>query len=156
MITAHLPSGYLLGRGIKARGWLMAAAVLGTVFPDFDLIWFYGVDDRAFHHHLYWVHIPAFWLVLGAALLTVLRLVAQRALPLAAAFLAGIALHLVLDTCAGGIAWAWPVSTHLVTLITVAATQSHWLLSFILHWSFLPELAIWAGALVLYFKRKPA
>ncbi|WP_421704106.1 metal-dependent hydrolase [Aliiroseovarius sp.] len=154
MITAHLPSGYLLGRGIRARGWLMGAAVLGAVFPDFDLIWFYGVDGRAFHHHLYWVHMPAFWLVTGAALLTVLRLAAPGALPFAAAFLAGVALHLVLDTFAGGIAWAWPVSNHLTTLVAVPATQSHWLLSFILHWSFLPELAIWAAALFLFFKRK--
>lgn len=156
MIIAHLPSGYLLGRAQGARGGVMAAAVLGGVFPDFDMIWFYLVDERAFHHHYYWVHLPLFWLITGPLGLLALRLLRPAALPYGLAFLAGIALHLCLDTFAGGIAWGLPFSDHLITLVTVPATQSHWVLSFLLHWSFLPELVIWAVALFLYFKRKPA
>jgi len=154
MITAHLPSGYVLGRALKAQQWVMAAAMFGAVFPDFDMIRFHLVDNKAFHHHYYWVHIPAFWLITGATLLIAARLIMPRALPVLGGFLAGIALHLVLDTFAGGIAWGWPTSRHLATLVTVPATQSHWVLSFLLHWSFLTELAIWAAAIALYFKRK--
>ena len=156
MIIGHLPSGYLLGRSLGLGGAPLAATVVGGVFPDFDMIWFYLVDDRAFHHHYYWVHLPLFWGIMGPALLGATWLLARRALPLVMAFLAGIALHLVLDTFAGGIAWALPFSDHLYSLVTVPATQSHWVLSFILHWSFLPELALWTAAIFLVFKRKRA
>ncbi|KAG1647501.1 Bicyclomycin resistance protein [Nymphon striatum] len=36
----------------------MSAAIFGAILPDLDLIWFYFVDRGAFHHHLYWVHVP--------------------------------------------------------------------------------------------------
>ena len=51
MITAHLPSGYVLARVFRWTGLSFAAALVGATFPDIDLIWFYFIDDRAFHHH---------------------------------------------------------------------------------------------------------
>ena len=147
MITAHLPAGYALARAADWRGPVLAAALVGATFPDLDLLWFYFVDDRAFHHHRYWVHAPALALVCSAALITVTR--ARWAV----AFAAGWGLHILLDTPVGGIMWLWPVSDHLYYGWTVPATQAHWLLSFIFHWSFVAELAIWALAATLLLRR---
>ena len=63
MLTAHLPSGYILARNLpRDIPLLMPVALLGAVFPAVDMIWFHLIDTGAVHHHRYWVHIPAFWL----------------------------------------------------------------------------------------------
>ncbi|HMS94331.1 MAG TPA: metal-dependent hydrolase [Tabrizicola sp.] len=152
MLTAHLPSGYVLARLLpKGIPYLMPAALIGSVFPDLDMIWFHLIDDRAFHHHRYSVHIPAFWLAVAAI-----------GLPLAArlgyfrtalVFFAAILMHLILDTISGGILWGAPFSDHLFALVTVPADYSHWVISFILHWTFLSELVVWALALYLWLTR---
>ena len=152
MLTAHLPSGYVLGRllpkGIPAP---MPVALAGSVFPDLDMIWFHFIDDRAFHHHRYWVHVPAFWLVVAAiALPLAARLGYHRT---ALVFSAAILLHLILDSISGGIMWAAPFSDHLFALVTVPAAYSHWVISFILHWTFLAELVVWGLALFLWLNR---
>ncbi|MBL9053344.1 MAG: metal-dependent hydrolase, partial [Tabrizicola sp.] len=109
------------------------------------------IDDRAFHHHRYSVHIPAFWLAVAAI-----------GLPLAArlgyfrtalVFFAAILMHLILDTISGGILWGAPFSDHLFALVTVPADYRHWVISFILHWTFLAELVVWALALYLWLTR---
>jgi inner membrane protein len=131
MITAHLPSGYVLGRTAQRYGihpWLMPAALIGAVLPDIDLIWFYLIDDRAFHHHYYWVHIPGFWLVVAVVTLLSLRQWRRQWLPPARAFFAAIFLHLILDSIAGSVAWSLPVSDHLFGLFTVPVTQSNFVL----------------------------
>ncbi|HHB81073.1 MAG TPA: metal-dependent hydrolase [Aliiroseovarius sp.] len=139
-----------------AKAWprrskaLTATAMLGAVFPDFDMLWFHLVDQRAFHHHLYWVHFPAFWALVALVALPLLRAFQPRALPYAIVFFAGIFLHLVLDSFTGAIAWAWPWSDHLYALVTVPATQANWVLSFVLHWTFLAEIVIWVAAVVIW------
>ncbi|MFV0408250.1 MAG: metal-dependent hydrolase [Paracoccus sp. (in: a-proteobacteria)] len=147
MLIAHLPSGYLLGRGVGARGTVMAAALLGSVAPDFDMIWFHFVDHGRVLHHEYWTHLPAFWLGIALTLLPLLYWRASRLFAPAAAFLAGVFLHLILDTLVGGIMWLWPFDDRLLTLAVVPARYDNWVLSFILHWSFLAELIIIALAL---------
>ena len=152
MILAHLPSGYLLARGFGARrGPLLWAALAGAVAPDLDMLWFHLVDQGAIHHHRYWVHAPGFWALTGLVALPLLRWLRPVLLAPAAMFLAGVFLHLLLDTLVGGIMWGWPVSTRLFQLAEVPATQSHWVLSFLLHWSFLAEigLILWAALLFL-------
>jgi len=69
-------------------------------------------------------------------------------------FFAAILLHLILDSIGGGILWAAPVNDHLYTLVTVPATHGHWVTNFILHWTFLAELAIWLAALTLWWQRR--
>ena len=62
MLTAHLPAGYCLARLSPRRApYVLAAALLGAVLPDFDLLAFYLLDGRSIHHHRYWVHVPLFW-----------------------------------------------------------------------------------------------
>ena len=152
MITAHLPSGYVLARSAKWSGAVMAAALVGAVWPDLDLLFFYFVDNRAFHHHRYWVHVPAFALGVSA----VLWAFAGRFRPLALAFGAGWCLHILLDAPVGGIMWLWPLSDRLMVLVEVPPTQPHWVASFILHWSFAAELAVWAMAVSFWRRRAHA
>ena len=153
MLTAHLPSGYCLGRLSGWRGRVLAAGMIGAVLPDIDLLFFYVIDDRAIHHHLYWVHIPAFWLVAASLVLPCVWRTTWR--PVALAFFAAITMHLVLDSISGGILWTAPFSDKLWTVVTVPSTQSHWILSFVLHWTFLLELLIWATAGLLFLRKRP-
>lgn len=152
MLTAHLPSGYVLGRLLpRSIPHLMPAALVGAVFPDIDMIWFHLVDDRAFHHHHYWVHIPAFWAAVAVVALPLAWWLGW--LRTALVFFAAILMHLILDTIGGGIMWGAPFSDHLHELVTVPARYGNWVTNFILHWTFLAELAIWAGAVVLWLRR---
>lgn len=155
MLTAHLPSGYVLGRLLpKSIPYVLPVALVGSVFPDLDMIWFHLIDDRAFHHHKYWVHIPAFW---AAVAVVALPLAKWRGfLPTALVFFAAIFMHLVLDTVGGGIMWGAPFSNHLFELVTVPARYGHWVTNFLLHWTILAELVIWVAALYLWSTRPRA
>lgn len=153
MITAHLAGGYVLARAIRAKGAVFAATLIGATWPDLDLIWFYFIDDRAVHHHRYWVHAPAFCVAVSMVLLGAARLWKPTLLPVFGAFALGWFVHILLDSIVGDVMWLWPYSTELVAIATVPATRSHWILSFIFHWSFLLELAIWALAIWLWFAR---
>ncbi|PTX55981.1 LexA-binding, inner membrane-associated putative hydrolase [Litoreibacter ponti] len=160
MITAHLPFGYLLGRAAQRytppHPWVMPAALIGAVLPDFDLLWFYFVDGRAFHHHLYWVHMPLFWVAVGAVTLPLVRMFQRPLLPVARTFFAALLTHCLLDTVGGDIAWFWPFSDRQFSLVTVEPTHSHFILSYLNHWTFSLELCIWAGAIFLFFRDRPA
>lgn len=156
MITAHLPSGYVLGRTLASGGPVLGAALIGAVLPDFDLIWFYLIDNRAVHHHAYWVHIPACWAVVAAGVLPLVWLFKRAWLPVAGAFFAGLLLHLCLDTIAGDIKWLWPWRDQFYHLVTVPPGRAHWVLNFLLHPVMVLELAIWAAALWLWVGRKRA
>lgn len=151
MLTAHLPAGYCLSRlSIKSLPGALPVALVFSVLPDFDLFWFYLVDNRSVHHHRYWVHIPAFWLVTGTLAATLLWRTRYRNLVFVA--LAAIMLHLFLDSLVGGILWLAPFNDTLYHLVEVQPGRYHWLLSFVLHWTFLAEVAIWALALFLFLR----
>ncbi|MBF9042114.1 metal-dependent hydrolase [Rhodobacterales bacterium HKCCE4037] len=155
MITAHLPAGYILARTQRWDGTILAAALVGSVFPDFDLLAFYLVDDRAFHHHHYWVHAPAFALICGAVALLVSTLFAKRLSRHIMAFCAAWLLHIVLDSLAGGIMWLWPASGELFRIIEVPPRDGiHWLVAFLTHWTILLELVIWGVALALFWRQR--
>lgn len=151
MLTAHLPAGYCLTKLMKDRPpLLLPVALFFSVLPDFDLIWFFWFDGRQIHHHRYWVHIPAFWAVVGTVSLAASWRTRYR--PYVIIANAAIFLHLVLDSLVGGILWLSPWDNTLYQLITIRPTKPHWLFSFVLHWTFLAELAIWGLALGLYRK----
>ncbi|MCH2078395.1 MAG: metal-dependent hydrolase [Rhodobacteraceae bacterium] len=151
MILAHLPAGYLVGRAMPAAPWVIPAAVLGGILPDFDLLAFYLWDDRAFHHHRYWVHIPGFWVLVAA--ITAPFISRAWKLPWLA-FLTAIFVHIALDSIVGGIVWFWPFSDTMYTLIEVSARHQNWLLNFILHWTFFAlELPIIMTAFYLWWRR---
>jgi inner membrane protein len=154
VLIAHLPAGYLLGKAMKARSVpAMGAALVGSVFPDFDMFWFHLVDHGAIHHHKYWVHAPGFWLMVSFVVLPVLSLARPALLSIAGLFFVAVGLHLCLDTLGGGIMWEWPFSTDLVTIVEVPATRSNWVLSFMFHWTFMAELLICLFATILFFRK---
>jgi hypothetical protein len=152
MLTDHLPSGYVLSRlWPKADRRIVVAALVGAVLPDLDMIWFWFVDDGAWHHHFYWPHLPHIWAL--AAMVTLPLLWRSRWLRPALAFFVAILVHLLLDSISGGIAWAAPRDMTLWSLVTVPATYSHWIISFVLHWTFLLELVVWTAAIALWVRR---
>jgi hypothetical protein len=158
MLIAHLPAGYLIGRALlkapsRASAAPLAAIMAGSVFPDVDLIYFYLFDHQRTHHHLYWTHIPAFWLAAGAGVL--LAWAAKRELRPPVAlwfFLLGVLSHLLLDSIIGDIYWLIPFSYEPFSLFTVHPRYSPWYLNFILHWVFSVELVIVASAAALAYR----
>jgi inner membrane protein len=52
--------------------------------------------------------------------------------------------------------WLWPLSDHLYSLVTVQPTHSHWVLSFVAHWTFWLELGLIAVAGWLFITRRSA
>ncbi|ABD55234.1 metal-dependent hydrolase [Jannaschia sp. CCS1] len=155
MITAHLPSGYVLGASLGLTGTAFAAALIGAVFPDLDLLMFYVIDDRAIHHHRYWVHAPAFAACVGGALIVCASLWAPVWRWPAIAFTAAWLLHIVLDSIGGGIMWLWPYSDTLASVIIVPGREGvPWVLAFLTHWSIVFELMIWAVAAAFWIRRR--
>ncbi|MEM9318176.1 MAG: metal-dependent hydrolase [Pseudomonadota bacterium] len=153
MITAHLPAGYVLSRGFVWSGAALVAALLGSIWPDLDLIWFYLIDDRAFHHHRYWVHAPAFALAISAGIWLFCRATAPKWAPVIIAFGAGWCLHIALDGIAGGVMWHWPISDAFYVLVDVPARFDRWMLSFLVHWTMLLEASIWVVAAFLWWRK---
>lgn len=156
MFIAHIPVGYIAAKLAlpkpTARSALLAM-VIGSILPDLDLLWFYLVDNRAHHHHDYITHKPIFWLgifVIGL----LIRAPKLRATVVLATIAALV--HLVCDSIAGKITWGWPFSDTAVTLVTVPAKYDWWVWNFVLHWTFLLELALVGLAAALFLSaRKP-
>ena len=159
MFIAHLPAGYLCARlasnSANSRSVGQATLVfwgvlVGSVLPDLDMLYFYLVDNRQTNHHLYWTHIPFFWGVFLGTLMLIGRLARSRLVSvLSISILAGVMVHLLLDTPVGGIAWLYPFSAELLYLLEIPAVQHWWVLNFILHWTFLIEVTICLAALLV-------
>lgn len=159
MIIAHAPAGYLVSkelqsRGLSARG-VVTAGVLGALAPDFDMFYFYLWDNRQHHHHTYWTHYPIVW---GSLLLLSLAWIylsgkSKTALLFFVFCLNGF-LHLILDSLVGDVWWFAPFVDKPYALFTIKAQFTPWWLNFILHWSFLVELLISAGAVYIFFRSR--
>lgn len=149
MFIAHVPTAYLmtcLSRRLdRYRLWVLVGAVL----PDADMIAFHALASTT-HHHSFLTHRPAVWLLLlGIALLACLRWRVAGVVALSIGALS----HLALDSVTGRIAWGWPVWQIAQPRVEVPATQDWWVLSFVLHWTFLVELALCGLALILRWRR---
>lgn len=117
MFIAHAPSGYLLAQAIikkcpnigvstKAILWV---GIIGAVFPDIDMLYFYLIDHRQHHHHTYLTHWPISWLVLLVLALLLSRWAASKNLAkLLGIFAVAGFLHLMLDTLVGDVWWFAP------------------------------------------------
>jgi len=153
MVIAHLPAGYILSRAFKAS-WLAPAVMIGSLMPDIDLIYFYTIGQRAVIHHEYPTHMPVFWLCLALAAWPILAITAPRLVAIIPAFIGGVLLHLALDSITGSVHWLTPFSDHTTTLVKVTARYEPWLLNFIIHWTFVLEIAVCAVA-GLVFRKAP-
>ena len=164
MFIAHLPAGWLATNALlrrrtlkaRTRTRLMALGLLASVLPDFDLAWFFWVDDQRHVHHAYLTHKPGAWLLAlgGAALVLWMRRAGRTAWLALAVFGANVMLHLVLDSAAGGIRWLWPASEAEFALSHPPARHQPWYLNFLLHWTFAFEVLITAAALVTLWMRR--
>jgi len=160
MFIAHLPSGYLLAKTLKSKtnnwiSWKLAllAGVVGSIFPDLDLLYFYILDARQNNHHTYITHIPIYWLslyFLVSILFTITR--KKRHLITWSIFMLGVFLHLILDTVSGGILWYHPVNNEYIVFSVVEARFDWWVLNFLLHWTFILEISILLIAAAVYFR----
>jgi inner membrane protein len=160
MLIAHFPSGYLLGaltqKLAKSRSKaVMTAALIGSVAPDLDMLYFHLVDGRRTNHHDYFTHWPLFWLAVTLVLIAIAQTTRRVRLPLAAAFSAGTLLHMMMDSVAAPIHWLMPFGDLTIELVTIPARYSNWIWSFVLHWTFLIEIAVCLGALTLLIRRWP-
>jgi inner membrane protein len=154
MFIAHLPAGYLLTRRIVPHRSprLLALGLAASVLPDLDLVEFYAIDHRRVLHHAYWTHQPFWWGLLALLWLGAALLLRSRAWALSGVVLfANVFAHLALDTVAGHIRWLAPFSDTSFALVTVPPGHAWWVSNFVLHWTFLIELAItaWAGTELL-------
>lgn len=166
MLIAHIPAGYLATRGLlrrfsvpeAARMRILLLGVAASVLPDFDLLWWHFVDNRRQVHHAYLTHIPLAWMIVFAAAALVLVLIrARRDVWIAgAAMAANVMIHLILDTAAGGIRWAWPFSQHEFALSHPPAAHGFWIYNFVLHWTFGLEILITVAALAVWWKTRSA
>lgn len=155
MLSAHIPSGYLIAHHVPPANsptfGMVGFVIAGSLLPDIDMIAFFLLDHGSFHHRHYWTHIPMFWLIVFAMTLSALSLFESLvSLPSShkymTLFFGGILGHLLVDTFTGPVLWLYPLTTTPFELIEVPATRSHWVLSYILHWSFAAEIALWLGA----------
>lgn len=163
MFIAHIPSAYLLAKaitaqckqfGLSARD-IIVVAVIGTIFPDIDLLYFYFVDDRQHHHHSYPTHWPLTWL----ALLILATLLCRQASAKKSAAILGIfgmaaLLHLLLDSVVGDVWWLAPWVDQSFSLFTLEAIYQPWWLNFLLHWSFAVELLICLAAACVFIQQR--
>ena len=154
MFIAHLPAGYLVTKGLESvlpvdslqkirRKWLMFAGLLGSMLPDFDMVYFHLIDHRQHLHHGYWSHIPFFWVcvfIAWGALAVVLRRPVMGLYGIVVSV--NVLVHLFLDTVVGKVRWLFPYSTRDIVLFHVPAVHDWWVWNFVLHWTFLFEIAI--------------
>jgi inner membrane protein len=159
MLIAHVPAGYLLGAaaqrmaGANGRS-IMLAALLGSMTPDFDMLYFHLIDGRQTHHHHYFTHWPVFWLTLALALTFVSVLLRRPRLIVVLAFSAGTLLHMVLDTIAAPILRLMPFDNRSVEMVEIPAVYTNWIWSFVFHWTFALEITICLTALALFLRRR--
>jgi inner membrane protein len=149
MFIAHFPAGYLLTRRIVPHRSprLLALGLTASVLPDLDLVRFYAIDQRRVLHHAYWTHQPLWWALLALLWFAAARLLRSHAWVLPGVVLFGnVFAHLVLDTVVGHIPWLAPFSEGSFALVSVPAGHAWWVSNFLLHWTFLLEIAITAWA----------
>lgn len=162
MFVGHLPAGYVCAKllakkfantGIASRLFIFVG-VLGAIAPDFDMFYFYLVDNRQHHHHTYWPHYPALWLVLLALAGIWFKSAKDKSrAALALIFSMNGFIHMLLDTIVGDIWWFAPFVDKPFAFFTVQAVYKPWWLNFILHWSFALEILVFAWAAALWRSR---
>ncbi|MEM7466193.1 MAG: metal-dependent hydrolase, partial [Pseudomonadota bacterium] len=99
-------------------------------------------DNRAHPHHSYWTHIPIYWVTIHAAFSVIFCTLFRPLINLAHIFFVAIYVHLALDTLVGGILWLYPASSKYIHFFDVPSIFNWWVMNFILHWTFLIELAL--------------
>jgi len=168
MFLAHMPAGYLASKLLVTQfrldstktKWLLCLGLLGSIFPDLDMFYFYLIDNRQHSHHSYWTHIPFYWLCLLVICYAIAAFFRSRFLIAAVTvFIGCILLHLSLDSFAGGgIKWLYPFDNTYISIFSVPAQPNrYWVWNYFLHWTALVELTIISIATITFWKsQKPS
>ncbi|MGL4489705.1 MAG: metal-dependent hydrolase [Rhizobiaceae bacterium] len=158
MLIAHLPSGYIFGSFArkllpnKGRA-VMAAALLGSFAPDFDMLYFHLIDARQINHHDYFTHWPLFWLMTGLILFALVRSTRPSLVPIVIVFSAATLMHMMLDSFAAPIHWLAPFADGKIELVEVPRSHSNWIISFMMHWTFVIEVIICFAAFAMFARQ---
>lgn len=162
MFIAHLPSGYILAKllekkfkqNLLSKKVFFIIVMIGAVFPDIDLIYFYLFDNRSVHHHKYFLHWFSFWIpIFLMSYFYFKRSIYSHKFALMAMLFSGAALlHIGLDTFVGDVWLFAPFIDQPYVFFEVTSRYQPWWLNFILHWSFLVELILCLIALWIYCK----
>ena len=164
MFLAHIPAGYIITTHLiarepvinqRVRRRLILWGILCSVAPDFDLAYFYLIDNRQHLHHGYWTHLPIYWcfiaLIPYVYTLITNRKIFQLAMTIGFVNVMG---HMLLDTVVGKIRWFYPISTMDIVLFHVPARYDWWVWNFVFHWTFLMEVSFIIYAIYLFIKRR--
>ena len=91
-------------QAVSWQRWYLMGAVMGML-PDLDMLRFYLVDHRQYHHHVYVPHWPIVWLSISVLALVWYGIKQSKAAACAVLLgLTGIS-HMVLDSVVGDIGW---------------------------------------------------
>ena len=162
MFIAHLPSGYILSKllekkfkhNLLSKKVFFIVVMMGAVFPDIDLFYFYLFDNRSVHHHKYFLHWFSFWIpIFLISYFCFKRSVYASQFALMTMLFSGAALlHICLDTFVGDVWLFAPFIDRAYVFFEVTSRYQPWWLNFILHWSFVVELLIGLIAIWMYWK----
>lgn len=162
MFIGHAPAGYLITTAIlkytdrlpeSRRKILICWGILASILPDFDLFYFYLIDNRQHVHHSYWTHIPMVWITITMFTMIYAALIKKRVIFLftVIAFI-NIMGHLFLDTIVGGIRWLYPYTHKEYFMFHVPSQYNWWVWNFIFHWTFMLEMGVVTYTFYLYGK----
>jgi len=162
LFVAHGFGGYLVTRFLIKRAEDKAYSnaifsryilwgVFCSILPDFDLLYFYTLDERLHPHHSYWTHMPLFWIFATCAVYSVGHGIYKKPIGLyCLILLVGTFLHLLLDTVAGGIYWLYPWSGYKFQWFEIQPHYYWWVFNYIFHWTMLMEVTLIMLAIIVY------
>jgi len=163
MFIAHMPAGFLLARRFLKTERVkpnyikfLFVGLIASIAPDFDLAYFYLIDDRQHAHHSYWTHIPVYWVAIYALLVyPVYRLFDRLGVKLLSLFLICGLLHMSLDSIASGIKWLYPFNTDYHGIWRIPSVYGWWVANYLFHWTFILELLICSLAAITVLRDRP-
>lgn len=164
MFLAHMPAGYIVSKFFISQfrfnqtkvELLMCIGLLGSIFPDLDMFYFYLIDHQQHGHHSYWTHIPFYWVTFLLSAYVVAIIFKSRILVgIATVFIGGVLTHLLLDTFAGGgIKWLHPFYNGYFHFFSIPSRHGYWIWNYILHWTMLIEFFIISIAGITYWQTR--
>jgi hypothetical protein len=165
MFIGHVPAGYLWTRllinvsktveDVAPPPKVLLLGMFASIIPDLDMFYFYLIDHRQHLHHSYWTHMPLIWIaILGIWLLAAYAFKKPRLMGVGIIVGSNILVHMVLDTLAGKIRWLYPFSNTDFVMAHVPAVHGWWVWNFVLHWTFLVEIALVVGAVYVWLSNR--
>ncbi len=145
-----LPGRYIEKIQVK---YALILGIVGSIFPDLDMFYFYLIDNRQHLHHGYWTHIFFFWVCVFLPLFAIFTVLKKNNFSIyLSVFSINVFIHLFLNTIVGKIRWLYPFSSQDFVFFHVPARYGWWIWNFVFHWTFLFEIILITGALFLIIR----